>query len=46
VQTLSDRKTETASMRFTVEINDVAQLDRLLTKVAQLPGVLKVVRQS
>jgi GTP pyrophosphokinase len=46
VQTLSDRETETASMRFTVEINDVAQLDRLLTKVSQLPGVLKVVRQS
>jgi GTP pyrophosphokinase len=46
VQTLSDRKTETASMRFTVEINDIAQLDRLLTKVGQLPGVLKVVRQS
>jgi len=45
VNTQSDRKTDRARMRFTVEIRDISQLSRLLGKVAQLPDVLEVQRQ-
>ncbi|MBL3600663.1 MAG: bifunctional (p)ppGpp synthetase/guanosine-3',5'-bis(diphosphate) 3'-pyrophosphohydrolase [gamma proteobacterium endosymbiont of Lamellibrachia anaximandri] len=44
VTTNSDRKTDTASMQFTVEVNDMEQLSRLLTKVEQLPDVMDVKR--
>ncbi len=44
VNTHSDRKTDTASMRFTVEVRDMEQLSRLLSKVEQLPDVTVVKR--
>ncbi|MEJ2455664.1 MAG: bifunctional (p)ppGpp synthetase/guanosine-3',5'-bis(diphosphate) 3'-pyrophosphohydrolase [Candidatus Thiodiazotropha sp.] len=46
VNTNSDRKTDTASMRFTVEVCDMDQLSRLLSKVEQLPDVNVVKRIS
>jgi GTP pyrophosphokinase len=46
VNTNSDRKTDTASMRFTVEVSDMDQLSRLLCKVEQLPDVNVVKRIS
>jgi len=46
VKTISDRRTDIATMHFTVEIGDIDQLGRLLAKVAQLPGVLQVERES
>ncbi len=46
VNTNSDRKTDTASMRFTVEVCDMNQLSRLLSKVEQLPDVNVVKRIS
>jgi GTP pyrophosphokinase len=45
VKTSSDRKRETASMRFTVEIVDGQQLRHLLAKVEQVPDVIDVKRQ-
>ncbi|MCU7870472.1 MAG: bifunctional (p)ppGpp synthetase/guanosine-3',5'-bis(diphosphate) 3'-pyrophosphohydrolase [Candidatus Thiodiazotropha sp. (ex Lucinoma borealis)] len=44
VNTNSDRKTDSASMRFTVEVHDMEQLSRLLSKVEQLPDVTLVKR--
>lgn len=46
VNTSSDRKTDIASMRFTVEVRDMEQLSRLLSKVEQLPDVNLVKRIS
>ncbi len=46
VKTASDRRSETAIMQFTIQISDVEQLERVLAKVAQLPDVLEVRRQS
>ena len=46
VKTTSDRKTDTATMHFTIEIGDIEQLGRLMVKVSQLPGVLVVDRQA
>jgi GTP pyrophosphokinase len=45
VNTQSDRKTDRASMRFTMEISDMRQLSRIMEKVAQLPDVIDVRRQ-
>ncbi|MCU7904238.1 MAG: bifunctional (p)ppGpp synthetase/guanosine-3',5'-bis(diphosphate) 3'-pyrophosphohydrolase [Candidatus Thiodiazotropha sp. (ex Epidulcina cf. delphinae)] len=44
VNTNSDRKTDSASMRFTVEVRNMEQLSRLLSKVEQLPDVNLVKR--
>ncbi|MES9993051.1 MAG: bifunctional (p)ppGpp synthetase/guanosine-3',5'-bis(diphosphate) 3'-pyrophosphohydrolase [Candidatus Thiodiazotropha sp.] len=44
VNTSSDRKTDSARMRFTVEVSDMEQLSRLLSKVEQLPDVNLVKR--
>ncbi|MBT3047726.1 MAG: bifunctional (p)ppGpp synthetase/guanosine-3',5'-bis(diphosphate) 3'-pyrophosphohydrolase [Candidatus Thiodiazotropha sp.] len=44
VNTSSDRKTDSARMRFTVEVHDMEQLSRLLSKVEQLPDVNLVKR--
>jgi GTP pyrophosphokinase len=46
VNTHSDRKMDTASMRFTIEVCDMEQLSRLLCKVEQLPDVNLVKRIS
>ena len=45
VNSQSNRKTDRASMRFTIEIKDMRQLSRLLEKVSQLPDVLEARRQ-
>jgi GTP pyrophosphokinase len=45
VNTSSDRKTDSARMRFTVEVRDMEQLSRLLSKIEQIPDVNLVKRQ-
>ena len=45
VKTRSNRRKETADMRFTVEVNDVAQLSRVMEKLNQVPDVVEVRRQ-
>ncbi len=45
VNTHSDRKSDTATMRFSVEIRDIAQLGRVLDRIAQLPDVIEVRRK-
>jgi GTP pyrophosphokinase len=45
VNTNSDRKTDSARMRFTVEVQDMEQLSRLLSKIEQMPDVNLVKRQ-
>jgi GTP pyrophosphokinase len=44
VNTHSERSTDTAAMRFTVEIRDQAHLERVLGKLNQIPDVLDVRR--
>ncbi len=46
VKTQSNRRTETADMRFTAEVRDMDQLARLLQKLAQVPDVVEVRRQA
>jgi GTP pyrophosphokinase len=46
VNTLTDRDTRIASMRFTVEVPDVGKLSRVLSRVAQLPNVTEVHRRK
>lgn len=46
VNTQSDRRKETANMRFTVEVENVSKLSRVLEKLAQVPDVLQVQRQT
>ncbi len=41
----SNRKTDTASMQFTVEILDISQLSRVLNQIAQMPAVYEVHRK-
>jgi GTP pyrophosphokinase len=45
VNTRSDRRTDQASMRFTIEISDMEQLSMILGKIAQLSDVLEVKRR-
>lgn len=45
VKTHTDRKTDRASMKFTIEIENIRQLSRVIEKVAQLPEVIEVKRQ-
>jgi GTP pyrophosphokinase len=44
VQTQSDRRTEQATMRFTAEISNLAQLRRIMARLGQLPDVIDVRR--
>jgi GTP pyrophosphokinase len=44
VNTHSDRSTDTAAMRFTVEVRDMSHLERVLIKLNQVPDVLDVRR--
>ena len=44
VSTQSNRKTDQANMRFTVEVVSMRQLSRILEKISQLPDVLEVHR--
>lgn len=44
VNTHSERSTDTASMRFTIEVKDMRQVARLTGKLQQLPDVLSVRR--
>ena len=45
VNTSSDKRMDTATMQFTVEVGNIGQLNGLLKKVEQLPDVLDVKRQ-
>jgi GTP pyrophosphokinase len=44
VHTVSDRATDRATMRFTVEVKDIGQLEHMQVKLNQLPDVLDVRR--
>ncbi|MEJ2619775.1 MAG: bifunctional (p)ppGpp synthetase/guanosine-3',5'-bis(diphosphate) 3'-pyrophosphohydrolase [Candidatus Thiodiazotropha sp.] len=44
VNTSSDRKTDTATMRFTIEVKDMNQLSRVLSKIEQLQDINLVKR--
>ncbi len=44
VDTHSEKTTETASMRFTVEVKDMAKLERVQAKLQQVPDVLELRR--
>jgi GTP pyrophosphokinase len=44
VNTQSDRRHDQASMRFTVEVMDMAQLSRVIERLAQVPDVIDVRR--
>ncbi|MDH5612262.1 MAG: GTP diphosphokinase [Gammaproteobacteria bacterium] len=46
VNTLSDKKQQTARMAVTIEINDLQQLTRVMDKIGQLPNVVEVMRGS
>lgn len=46
VNTLSDKKKQTARMVVTIEINDLQQLTRIMDKIDQLPNVYDVIRGS
>lgn len=45
VTTHSDKKTDRATMRFTIEIENLRQLSRVIEKLSQLPEVIEVKRQ-
>ncbi len=45
VNTQSDRRSDRASMRFTTEVSDMAQLSRVMDRLAQVPDVIDVRRQ-
>ncbi|MDH5423769.1 MAG: bifunctional (p)ppGpp synthetase/guanosine-3',5'-bis(diphosphate) 3'-pyrophosphohydrolase [Gammaproteobacteria bacterium] len=45
-QTSSDRKTQTADIKLTIEIYDLEQLQKVSDKIMQLRNVIKVYRQS
>lgn len=44
VNTLSDKKNQTARMAVTIEIRDLEQLTRIMDKIRQLPNVTEVIR--
>ncbi len=46
VNTLSDRKTYTADMTLTLDVYDVEQLSRALSKIELLPNVMEVWRKT
>ncbi len=46
VNTVSDRRTDRATMRFTVEVRNMDQLDHVLIKLGHIPDVLDVRRPS
>jgi len=46
VKTHSDKKQDRATMRFTVEIQNMQQLSRIIEKIMQMPDILEVKRQT
>jgi GTP pyrophosphokinase len=46
VNTQSDRKTHTANMTITLDVSDVQQLSRALSRIEQLPNILEVWRKT
>lgn len=46
VNTLTDKKSHTASMLLTMEIHDLSSLSKILYKISGLPNVLEVKRKS
>ncbi len=45
VNTATDRRRSTATMRLTIDIRDTTQLSSVLNRISQLPNVLEVWRQ-
>ncbi len=45
VHTQSDQRKDTASMRFTVEVENISRLSQVLEKLAHVPDVIEVRRQ-
>jgi (p)ppGpp synthase/HD superfamily hydrolase len=45
VKTRSDKRHERAKMRFSVEIAELAELERVMSQLAQVPDVQSVGRQ-
>jgi len=45
VKTHSDKKADRATMRFTIEIQNMTQLSRIIEKVSQLPDIIDIKRQ-
>ena len=46
INTLSDKKQQTARMVVTIEIHDLQQLTRIMDKIGQLSNVQEVLRGS
>ncbi len=46
MNTLSDKKEQTARMAISIEIHDLQQLTRVMDKIGQLPNVINVMRGS
>lgn len=46
MNTLSDKKQQTARMSISIEIHDLQQLTRVMDKIGQLPNVINVMRGS
>jgi GTP pyrophosphokinase len=46
VNTMSDRKTYTANMTLTLDVSDVEQLSRALSKIELLPNIMEVRRKT
>lgn len=46
VNTQSDRKNDTASMRFSIEIQDMTQLSKVMDKMSHDPDVINVYRKT
>ena len=45
VNSFSDRKMDTASMHFTIEIKDMDQLAKVIDRISHDPDVIKVFRK-
>ncbi|WP_455206117.1 GTP diphosphokinase [Kaarinaea lacus] len=45
VNTYTDKKSHIATMTFSLEVNDIAQLSQTLAKIEQLPNILEVARK-
>jgi GTP pyrophosphokinase len=46
MNTLSDKKQQTARVSLNIEIHDLQQLTRVMDKIGQLPNVIEVMRGS
>jgi GTP pyrophosphokinase len=46
VNTHSNRANDQATLRFTVEISDISELNKIINRVTQLPDVISVSRRG